>query len=44
MAFVAKILSWHFCHLNNIVGCLLKGRPTKEGSWAPQYPPSYAPA
>ena len=38
MAFTAKILSWHFRHLN-IVGCLLKRRPTKGGSWAPQHPP-----
>ena len=43
MAFMAKMLSWRFRHLN-IVGCLLKGRPTKEGLRAPQYPPSYAPA
>ena len=45
MAFTAKILSWHFRHLN-IVGCLLKRRPTKGGSRAPQEPPppSYAPA
>ena len=42
MAFTAKILSWHFRHLN-IVGCLLKRRPTKGGSQAPQDPPSYAP-
>ena len=42
MAFTAKILSWHFRHLN-IVGCLLKRRPTKGGSRAPQDPPSYAP-
>ena len=44
MAFTAKILSWRFRHLN-IVGCLLKRRPTKGGSWAPQDPPppSYAP-
>ena len=44
MAFTAKILSWRFHHLN-IVGCLLKRRPTKGGSWAPQDPPppSYAP-
>ena len=27
----------------NIVGCLLKRRPTKGGSRAPQDPPSYAP-
>ena len=43
MAFTAKILSWRFRHLN-IVGCLLKRRPTKGGSRAPQDPPSYAPA
>ena len=30
MAFTAKILSWCFRHLN-IVGCLLKRRPTKGG-------------
>ena len=44
MAFTAKILSCRFRHLN-IVGCLLKRRPTKEGSRAPQDPPppSYAP-
>ena len=30
MAFTAKILSWRFRHLN-IVGCLLKKRPTKGG-------------
>ena len=44
MAFTAKILSWHFRHLN-IVGCLLKRRPTKGGGTgtpAPS-PPSYAP-
>ena len=41
MAFTAKILSWRFRHLN-IVGCLLKRRPTKGGSRAPQDPPSYA--
>ena len=38
MAFMAKILSWRFRHLN-IVGCLLKRRPTKGGSQAPQDPP-----
>ena len=45
MAFTNNILSWRFCHLH-IVGCLLKGRPTKGGSRAPQAPPppSYAPA
>ena len=49
MAFAAKILSWRFRRLN-IVGCLLKRRPTKVGgrgggSRAPQDapPPSYAP-
>ena len=44
MAFTAKILSWRFRHLS-IVGCLLKRRPTKGGSRAPQDPPppSYAP-
>ena len=41
MTFTAKILSWRFRHLN-IVGCLLKRRPTKGGSRAPQDPPSYA--
>ena len=35
MAFTAKILSWPF-RLLNIVGCLLKRRPTKGGSRAPQ--------
>ena len=38
MAFTAKILSWRFSLLN-IVGCLLKRRPTKGGLWAPQDPP-----
>ena len=28
MAFMAKILSWRFYHLN-IVGCLFKRRPTQ---------------
>ena len=43
MAFTAKILSWRFRHLN-IVGCLLKRRPTKGESRAPQeLPPGYAP-
>ena len=43
MAFTAKILLWRFRHLN-IVGCLLKRRPNKGGSRAPQDPPlSYAP-
>ena len=36
MAFTAKILSWRFRYLN-IVGCLLRRRPT--GSRAPQDPP-----
>ena len=40
MAFTAKILSWRFRHLN-IVGCLLKRRPPKEGSRAPQDPPPH---
>ena len=35
MAFTAKILSWRFCHLN-IVGCLLKRRPTKGGHGHPR--------
>ena len=44
MAFTAKILSWRFCRLN-IVGCLLKRRPTKGGHGHPRTPPpSYAPA
>ena len=38
MAFTAKILSWRFRHLN-IVGCLLKRRPTKGGGGVPQDPP-----
>ena len=42
MAFTAMVLSWRFRHLN-IVGCLLKRRPTKGGSRVPQDPPSYAP-
>ena len=37
MAFTAKILSWRFRHLN-MVGCLLKRRPTKGGSRAPRTP------
>jgi len=41
MAFTAKILSWRFRHLN-IVGCLLKRRPTKGGSRAPQDSPPLA--
>ena len=40
MAFTAKILSWHFRHLN-IVGCLLKRRPTKRGGHGhPRTPPA----
>ena len=48
MAFTAKILSWRFRRLN-IVGCLLKRRPTKGskggggGSRAPQDPPLATP-
>ena len=46
MAFTAKILSWRFRHLN-IVGCLLKRRPTKGwgggGHGHPRTPSSYAP-
>ena len=45
MAFTAKILSWRFRHLN-IVGCLLKKKPTKRGPRHPRTPPpspSYAP-
>ena len=37
MAFTAKILSWRFRHLN-IVGCLLKRRPTKGGHGHPRTP------
>ena len=44
MAFTAKILSWRFRYLN-IVGCLLKRRPTKGGVTGTPgpAPPSYAP-
>ena len=42
MGFTAKILSWRFRHLN-LVGCLLKRRPTKGESRAPRTPPSHAP-
>ena len=42
MAFTAKILSWRFCHLN-IVGYLLKRRPTKGGSRAPKDTPPATP-
>ena len=37
MAFTAKILSWRFRHLN-IVGCLLKRRPTKGFTGTPGPP------
>ena len=37
MAFMAKILSWRFRHLN-IVGCLLKRRPTKGVTGTPGPP------
>ena len=37
MAFTAKILSWRFRYLN-IVGCLLKRRPTKGGHGYPRTP------
>ena len=45
MAFTAKILSWRFRHLN-IIGCLLKRRPSKGqgGSQAPQDPPPPPPS
>ena len=36
MAFTAKIFSWRFHHLN-IVGCLLKRRPTKGRGTPPGY-------
>ena len=42
MAFTGKILSRRFRHLN-IVGCLLKRRPIKGGSRAPQDPPLATP-
>ena len=41
-SFTAKILSWRFRQLN-IVGCLLKRRPTKGGHGHPRTPPSYVP-
>ena len=43
MAFTAKIWSWRFRHLD-IVGCLLKRRPTGGGGGHghPRTPPSYA--
>ena len=37
MAFTDKILSWRFRHLN-IVGCLLKRRPTKGGGGGDGHP------
>ena len=37
MAFTAKMLSWSFRHLN-VVGCLLKRRPTKGGHGHPRTP------
>ena len=43
MAFTAKILSCRFSHLN-IVGCLLKRRPTKGGHGHPGPPPPPCPA
>ena len=42
MAFTAKILSWRFRHLN-IVGCLIKRRPTKGGQGHPRNPPLVTP-
>ena len=42
MAFPAKILSWRFRHLN-IVGCLLKKRPTKGGVTGTLGPPLATP-
>ena len=42
MAFTAKILSWPLRHLN-IIGCLLKRRPSKGGHRHPRTPLSYAP-
>ena len=43
MTFTAKILSWHFRHLN-IVGCLLKKKAYQGGGHGyPRTPPSYAP-
>ena len=36
-SFTAKILSWRFRQLN-IVGCLLKRRPTKGGHGHPKTP------
>ena len=37
MAFTAKILSWRLRHLN-IIGCLLKRRPSKGGHRHPRNP------
>ena len=42
MAFTAKILSWRFRRLN-IVGCLLKRRPTKGGVTGTPGPPLATP-
>ena len=42
MAFMAKILSWRFRQLN-IVGCLLKRRPTKGGVTGTSGPPLATP-
>ena len=42
MAFTAKILSWRFRHLN-IVGSLLKRRPTKGGVTGTPGPPLATP-
>ena len=47
MAFTAKILSWRFRHLN-IIGCLLKRRPSKgqggvTGTPGPPPPPLATP-
>ena len=41
MAFTAKILSWRFRHLN-IIGCLLKKRPSKGGVTGTPGPPLLA--
>ena len=42
MAFTAKILSWRFRHLN-IVGCLLKRRPTRGVTGTPGPPLATSP-
>ena len=41
MSFTAKILSWRF-HYLNILGCLLKRRPTSGGCHGHPSPPSLA--